>query len=163
MSKTWSVKWSLNKPSPVEILCLTTPNESVSVKAPSYPSKNESESVKKCQGTRKHSSRMRTGRSSLYGGVSLSRGSLSGSALGRNMGPTRHRDYPSQKEHGTRQTGSDIIQILPRLPPPPHPWAKWLTHSCGNITLPQTSFADGKYDKQCEWVFAAVLTGAGVV
>ena len=38
------------------------------------------------------------------------------------------------------QTGSDIIQR-----PPPPPWTEWLTHACENITLPQTSFAGGKY------------------
>ena len=27
----------------------------------------------------------------------------------------------------------------------PLPWTEWLTHACENITLPQTSFAGGKY------------------
>ena len=66
----------------------------------------------------------------------------------RNMGPATETP---QKEHGTRDrppgrtwdqqpTGSDIIQR-----PPPSCGQNWLTHACENITLPQTSFAGGKY------------------
>ena len=29
------------------------------------------------------------------------------------------------------------------IQPPPPPWTEGMTHACENITLPQTSFADG--------------------
>ena len=42
-----------------------------------------------------------------------------------------------------------LCQGDPRQRPPPLPlWTKWLTHTCENITLPQTSVLDGKKVKR---------------
>ena len=51
---------------------------------------------------------------------------------------TRVRDPPRRNMRTDSQTGSDIIQR------PPRGWK----NTCENITLPQTSFAGGKYQKE---------------
>ena len=45
---------------------------------------------------------------------------------------------------GGAPPGTPPEQAPPRSKYPP-PWTEFLTHACENITLPQTSFAGGKY------------------
>ena len=54
------------------------------------------------------------------------------------------RDNAPWKEHETRQPDRKWHHI--ETPSTPLPWwTEWLAHACENITLPQTSFAGGKY------------------
>ena len=115
--------------------------------------------------TRMHSNRMCTTRS-LPSRGSLSWGLCQGDPLDRDPlmeHGTRDRDPQKEKEHRNRdrnppgrtmgpgsQTGSDIIQ----RPPPP---LDRMTDASKNITLPQISFADGKY-VFLYWRFCLYLT-----
>ena len=93
-------------------------------------------------------------RRGLYPGGSCSgrclsrRGLCSGRSLSRDIPPDRHplssqgtwdqRQRTPRRSMGPgSQTGSDIIETPSSL------WTEWLTHTCENITLPQTSFAGG--------------------
>ena len=118
--------------------------------------------------TRKRSSRIRTSRSSPYRD-SLSRGvSLTKTPWQRPPGqrpphpPVQRplpldrdprlegngtRDKDPRKEHGSRQPDKKWHHT-----DPPPIWTEWLTHASENITLPQTSFAGGKYGCQ-KWPY----------
>ena len=96
--------------------------------------------------TRMHSSRMRTARSSSRRGGGLHQ------APPRDQVPpnTRHpRDQAPLRTRHHRGPGTPLRTRHPPRDQTPRPCGQ--THTCKNITLPQTSFASGKKEGSLEW------------
>ena len=100
--------------------------------------------------TRMHSSRMRTARSSSHRGGGLHQAPSWDQAPPQDQAPfqdqappwTRH---PPRSRPPSPGTGTPPTRHPPEQEPPKPGTPRGQTHACKHITLPQTSFASGKY------------------